>query len=310
MPDRNVHWDGRHWVPMYAHVRTPSSGCKKRETASHFHPRPTDPPSGRGIDFLTLAHCVASFGRWKMRLKQTTPTQCSARTILFNPFYTCPEGHRLRRAVEDICMNATVWTLCFPRAMELWRDRCVVRNFCSPFYRQQTLHSLRMTRRQCNQDMSHLIPFARRKRSTLTLHWSKGKGLVLRGSPRSYPMGIRIHSFFSHQVRMRAITPTHCPVQPTPLHDPFVMMNEEWLSRQTLELKCYQAAIDTLCRPRALHLWQQRCLVANLCPAQYDVLTFGDMRVTFGNCTVNATRDNMLAALARFRVRTRALHVP
>ncbi len=68
-------------------------------------------------------------------------------------------------------MNATVWTLCFPRAMELWRDRCAVQNFCPPFYRQQTLFSLQMTRRQCDQDMSHLVPLARRKRSTLTLHF-------------------------------------------------------------------------------------------------------------------------------------------
>ncbi len=152
-------------------------------------------------------------------------------------------------------MNATVWTLCFPRAMELWHDRCVVRNFCAPFYRQQTLHSLRVTRKQCNQDMSHLVPLARRKQSALTLHWPKGKGLVLRGSPRSYPVGMRVRSFFSHQARVRAITPTHCPARPTPLHDPFVMMNEEWLSRQNLEQKCYQAAVDTLCQPRAMHLW-------------------------------------------------------
>ena len=167
-----------------------------------------------------------------------------------------------------------------------------------------------MTQRQCNQDMSHLIPLARRKQSTLTLHWSKGKGLVLWGSPRLYPMGIRIRSFFSHQVCVRAITPTHCPVRPTPLHDPFVMMNEEWLSRQTLELKCYQAAVDTLCQPRAMHLWRQRCLVTNLCPAQYDALTFSDMCLVPGNCTVNATRDDMQAALARFRTRTCSLHAP
>ncbi len=255
IPDRNVHWDGRRWVATYAHARTPSSSHKKREAAPHPHPHPTDPPSGRGDGFLTMAHCIISYCHWKLRLKETTPTQCSSRTILFDPFHACPEGHRLRHAVEDVCMNATMWTLCFPHAMELWHDRCVVRNFCAPFYRQQTLHSLRVTRRQCNQDMSHLVPLVRRKRSTLTLHWPKGKGLVLRGSPRSYFIGTRVRSFFSHQARVRTITPTHCPAQPTPLHDPFVMMNEEWLSRRTLEQECYQAAVDTLCQPRAMHLW-------------------------------------------------------
>ncbi len=158
--------------------------------------------------------------------------------------------------------------------------------------------------------MSHLIPLARRKRSTLTLHWPKGKGLVLRGSPRSYFLGTRVRSFFSHQARVRTITPTHCPARPTPLHDPFVMMNEEWLSRQTLEQKCYQAAVDTLCQPRAMHLWRQKCLIANLCPARYDALTFQDMCLTPGNCTVNVTKDDMRAALARFRTRTRSLHAP
>ncbi len=78
------------------------------------------------------------------------------------------------------------------------------------------------------------------------------------------------------------------------------MMNKEWLSRRTLELKCYQAAVDTLCQPRAMQLWRQRCLVTNLCPAQYDTLTFSDMHLAYGNCTVNATKDDMQAALARF----------
>ncbi len=185
--------------------------------------------------------------------------------------------------------------------MELWCDRCTVRNFCAPFYRQQTLHSLQVTRRQCNQDMSHLVPLARWKRNTLTLHWPKGKGLVLQGSPQSYFVGTRVHSFFSHQAHVRTITPTHCPAWPTPLHDPFVMMNEEWLSRQTLEQKCYQAAVDTLCQPRAMHLWRQRCLITNLCPAQYDALTFPDMRLVPSNCTVNVTKGDTRAALARFR---------
>ncbi len=229
LPDRNVHWDGRRWVATYAHARSPSSGRKKREAAPH--PHPTDTPSGRGIGFLTTAHCIISYGRWKLRLKETTPTRCPSRAVLFDPFHACPPDHVLRHTVEDACMNATVWTLCFPRAMELWHDRCLVRNFCAPFYRQQMLHSLRVTQKQCNQDMSHLVPLARRKRSPLTLHWSKGKGLVLRGSPQSYPLGMRVRSFFSYQACVRTITPTHCPARPTSLHDPFVMMNEEWLSR-------------------------------------------------------------------------------
>ncbi len=212
--------------------------------------------------------------------------------------------------MEDTCMNATVWTLCFPRAMELWCDRCTVRNFCPPFYRQQTLHSLRVTRKQCDRDMSHLVPLVRRKWSTLTLHWPRGKGLVLRGPPRSYFIGTRVQSFFSHQARVKTISPTHCPTWPPPLHDPFVMMNEEWLSRQTLEQKCYQAAVDTLCRPRAMHLWQKRCLVMNPCPAWYDALTFQDMHLASGNCTVNVTKEDMRAALAHFRDRTRSLHAP
>ncbi len=145
VPDHNVHWDGRRWVPTYTHARSPSSGRKKRETTLHQHPHPTDPPSGPGVDFLTMAHCIASYGHWKLCLKETTPTQCSSRTVLFNPFYACPERHRLRHVVEDACMNATVWMLCFPCAMELWRDRCAVQNFCPPFYRQQTLHSLQIT---------------------------------------------------------------------------------------------------------------------------------------------------------------------
>ncbi len=207
-------------------------------------------------------------------------------------------------------MNATVWTLCFPRAMELWRDRCTVQNFCPPFYRQQTLHSLRVTWKKCDHDMSHLVPLVRRKWRTLTLHWPRGQGLVLRGPPRSYFIGTRVQSFFSHQARVRTISPTHCPTRPPPLHDPFVMMNEEWLSRQTLEQKCYQAAVDTLCRPRAMHLWQKRCLIMNLCPARYDALTFQDMHLASGNCTVNVTKEDMQAALAHFRDRTRSLHAP
>ena len=161
LEDRNIHWDGRRWVPMYVHARSLSSGRKKREATSRPYPRPMDPPSDRGVGFLTTAHCIVSYGRWKVRLKETTPTQCSPRTALFDLFHACPVRHTLRHAVEDICMNATVWTLCFPCAMELWRDRCAVRNFCPPFYRQQTLSSLRMMRRQCDQDMSHLVPLAR-----------------------------------------------------------------------------------------------------------------------------------------------------
>ena len=87
-------------------------------------------------------------------------------------------------------------------------------------------------------------------------------------------------------------------------------MNEEWLSQQTLEQKCYQVAVDTLCRPRAMHLWQKRCLITNLCPAQYGVLTFQDMHLALGNCTVNVTKEDMRAALARFRDQTRSLHAP
>ncbi len=207
-------------------------------------------------------------------------------------------------------MNATVWTLCFPRAVELWCDRCTVRNFCPCFYQQLTLRRLRMSQEQCNLHMSHLVPLVRQKRSALTLCWPKGKGLVLRGSPRSFPLWARVQSFFSHQVRVRTITPTHCPVQPTPLHDPFVMMNEEWLSRQTLEQQCYQAAVDTLCQPRAMHLWQQRCLIMNLCPVHYDALTFRDMRLAPENCTVRVTRNDTRAALICFRARTHSLHAP
>ncbi len=86
------------------------------------------------------------------------------------------------------------------------------------------------------------------------------------------------------------------------------MMNEEWPSRQTLEQKCYQAAVDTLCRPRAMHLWRKRCLIMNLCPACYDALTFGDMQLTPENCTVNVTKEEMRTVLRRFRGRTRAPH--
>ncbi len=170
------------------------------------------------------------------------------------------------------------------------------------------LHSLQVTRKQCDCDMSHLIPLARRKRSTLTLHWPRGRGLVLQGPPQSYFVGTRVRSFFSHQACVRTITPTHCPAQPTPLHDPFVMMNEEWLSQQTLEQRCYQAAVDTLCQPRAMHLWRQRCLVTNLCPAQYNALTFHDMGLVPSNCTVNVMKGDTRAALACFRTRTRSLH--
>ncbi len=207
-------------------------------------------------------------------------------------------------------MNATVWTLCFPRAMELWHNRCMVRNFCPSFYRQQTLPGLRVTQEQCDHYMGHLVPLVSRKRSTLTLHQPKGKGLVLRGSPHSYFIGTRVQSFFSHQDRVRTITPTHCPARPPPLHDPFVMMNEEWLSCQTLEQKCYQAAVDTLCRPRAKHLWQKRCLITNLCPTRYDALTFQDMHLSPGNCTINVMKEDMRAALRCFRDQTRTLHAP
>ena len=198
-----------------------------------------------------LTHCITSYGHWYVQSGRITPTHCPTRAILLDPFRSCPESHCLRHAVEDACMNATVWTLCFPHAMELWRDRCLVRNFCPLFYHRQTLPSLRVTREQCDQYMGHLVPLVRRKlrgkQSTLTLHWPRGKGLVLRGPPRSYFIGTRVQSFFSHQDRVRTITPTYCPTRPPPLHDPFVMMNEEWLSRQTLEQKCYQAAVDTLC---------------------------------------------------------------
>ena len=88
------------------------------------------------------------------------------------------------------------------------------------------------------------------------------------------------------------------------------MMNEEWLSRQTLEQKCYQAAVDTLCRPRAMHLWRKRCLIMNLCPAQYDALTFQDMHLSPGNCTVNVTKEDMRAALRCFRDWMHTLHAP
>ncbi len=88
------------------------------------------------------------------------------------------------------------------------------------------------------------------------------------------------------------------------------MMNEEWLSQQTLEQKCHQAAVDTLCRPRAMHLWQKRCLITNLCPAWYDALTFQDMHLAPGNCTVNVTKEDMRAALACFRAQTCSLHAP
>ncbi len=308
LPDRNVHWDGRWWVATYAHARPPSSGCKKREAAPH--PHPTDPPSGMGTSFLTSVHCITSYGHWYLRLKKVMPTHCPSQTILLDPFHACPESHDLRHSVEDTCMNATVWMLCFPCAMELWHDRCMVQNFCPSFYQQQTLHSLRVTREQCDRDMSHLVPLVRRKWSTLTLHWPKGKGLVLRGPPCSYFIGTRVQMFFSHQAHVRTISPTHCPAQPPPLHDPFVMMNEEWLSQQTLERKCYQAAVDTLCRPRAMHLWQKRCMITNLCPAQYDALTFQDMHLTPGNCTVKVTKEDMRAALRRFHDQTHSLHAP
>ena len=66
LPDCNIHWDGRRWVPTYVHARSPSSGCKKREAAPHPDPHLTDPPSGRGVGFLTTAHCIVSYGRWKV----------------------------------------------------------------------------------------------------------------------------------------------------------------------------------------------------------------------------------------------------
>ncbi len=66
LPDSNLHWDGRQWVPTYVHARSPSSGCKKREAAPHPDPHLTDPPSGRGVGFLTTAHCIVSYGRWKV----------------------------------------------------------------------------------------------------------------------------------------------------------------------------------------------------------------------------------------------------
>ncbi len=207
-------------------------------------------------------------------------------------------------------MNATVWMLCFPHAMELWRDQCMVRDFCPSFYWQQTLHGLRMTQEECDRDMSHLVPMVRMKRSTLTLHWPRGKGLVLRGPPCSYFIGMRVQSFFSHQARVQTITPTYCPAHPPLVHDPFVMMNEEWFSCQTLECKCYQAAVDTLCRPRAMHLWCKHCLVSNLCPAQYDAMTFQDMHLTPGNCTMNVTNEDQQAALAHFHRCSRALRTP
>ncbi len=161
LPDRNVHWDGRQWVAMYQHARPSSSGCKRREAVPHPHPTdspPTEPPRGFGIGFLTLTHCITSYGHWYVRSGKIKPTHCPSRAILLDPFRACPESHRLRHMVEDACMNATVWTLCFPCAMELWRDRCLVRNFCAPFYRQQTLPSLRVMREQCDQYMGHLVP--------------------------------------------------------------------------------------------------------------------------------------------------------
>ncbi len=205
IPDHNIHWDGRQWVPTYAHARPASSGHKKREAAPH--PHPTDPPSGLGIGFLTSVHCITSYGHWYIRLKKAMLTHCPSRAILLDPFQACPENHDLQHSVEDTCMNATVWTLCFPHAMELWCDRCMVQNFCPSFYRQQTLHGLRVTREQCDSDMSHLVPLVRRKRSTLTLHWPKGKGLVLRGPPHSYFIGTRVQAFFSHQGHVRTISP-------------------------------------------------------------------------------------------------------
>ncbi len=122
--DCNVHWDGRWWVATYAHARPPSSGRKKREAAPH--PHPTDPPPGRGVGFLTMVHCITSYGHWNLWMKEVTPTQCPSRTILFDPFRACPTDHNLQHTVEDTCINATVWTLCFPRAMELWHDQCTV----------------------------------------------------------------------------------------------------------------------------------------------------------------------------------------
>ncbi len=147
IPDRNVHWDGRCWVATYAHARSPSSGRKKRRAAPHPHPHlhPTDCSSGlpeRRVTFMTTAHCLVSYGQWKLRLNGTTPMQCPSRTVIFDPFIACPESHRLQHLVEDACMNATMWTLCFPCAVELWRDRCAVRNFCPRFYRQLTLPRL------------------------------------------------------------------------------------------------------------------------------------------------------------------------
>ena len=93
--DHNVHWDRRWWVPTYAHAQAPNNGRKKREAVLHSHPHPTDPQSSRGVGFLTTAHCIVSYGCCKLHLKETMPTQCSSRTILFNPFSACPEGHRL-----------------------------------------------------------------------------------------------------------------------------------------------------------------------------------------------------------------------
>ncbi len=37
LPDSNIHWDGRHWVPTYVHARSPSNGRKKRKATPHPH---------------------------------------------------------------------------------------------------------------------------------------------------------------------------------------------------------------------------------------------------------------------------------
>ncbi len=100
IPDHNVHWDGRRWVATYAHVRSPSSGRKKREAAPHphSHPHPTDCSSGlpeRRVTFLTTAHCLVSYSQWRLQLNCTTPMQCPSQTVIFDPFIACPESHRL-----------------------------------------------------------------------------------------------------------------------------------------------------------------------------------------------------------------------
>ena len=51
----------------------------------------------------------------------------------------------------------------FPRTMELWRDRCMVRDHCPIFYLRHTLYGLHMTREMCDWDMGHLVPMVRMK---------------------------------------------------------------------------------------------------------------------------------------------------